>query len=118
MPEGELLIGGDETIERRRGKLIRATGIYRDPVRSSHSHCVKASGVRWVTVMLLSCAPFAQRVWALPFLTLLAPSARRYGKRRAHKKLTDWMRQALLQLRRRLRCWLPDRKIIFVADSS
>lgn len=114
MPEGELLIGGDETIERRRGKLIRAKGIYRDPVRCSHSHFVKASGLRWVTVMLLSCVPFAQRVWALPFLTLLAPSARYYGKRRAHKKLTDWMRQALLQLRR----WLPDRKIIFVADSS
>lgn len=114
VPDGEIVLGGDETIERRRGKLIRAKGIYRDPVRSSHSHFVKASGLRWVTMMLLTCVPFAQRVWALPFLTLLAPSARYYGKRRAHKKLTDWMRQALLQLRR----WLPDRTIIFVADSS
>jgi hypothetical protein len=106
------------------GQRIRATGIYRDPVRSSHSHFVKASGLRWVTVMLLACvpfapfAPFAQRIWALPFLTVLAtvlaPSERFYGQRRAHKKLTDWMRQALLQLRR----WLPDRTIIFVADSS
>ena len=45
---------------------------------------------------------------------MLAPSQRFYGKRRGHKKITDWMRQALLQLRR----WLPDRKLIFVADSS
>jgi hypothetical protein len=114
VPRGEILIGGDETIERRQGKLIRAKGIYRDPVRSSHSHFVKASGLRWVTLMLLTCVPFGQHIWALPFLTLLAPSERFYGQRRAHKKLTDWMRQGLFQLRR----WLPDRKIIFVADSS
>lgn len=114
VPAGEIVIGGDETIERRRGQQIRAKGIYRDPVRSSHSHLVKASGLRWVTVMLLTCVPFAHRIWALPFLTLLAPSERYYGKRRKHKKPTDWMRQALLQLRR----WLPDRTIIFVADST
>ncbi len=114
VPVGDILMGGDETIERRTGKLIRAKGIYRDPVRSSHSHFVKASGLRWVSVMLLTCVPFAQHVWALPFLTMLAPSERFYGGRRGHKKITDWMRQALLQLRR----WLPDRKIIFVGDTT
>jgi hypothetical protein len=120
--QGEIVIGGDETIERRRGEKIAAKGIYRDPVRSSHSHFVKASGLRWVTLMLLTCVPFAQRIWALPFLTLLAPSERFYtGQGRAHKKLTDWMRQGLLpsgedvpQVRR----WLPDRKIVFVGDTS
>ncbi len=112
---GTLVVGGDETIERRRGDQIKAKGIYRDPVRSSHSHFVKASGLRWVTLMLLVPIPFAGRVWALPFLTLLAPSERYYeGKARAAKKLTDWMRQGLLQVRR----WLPDRKLVFVADSS
>jgi hypothetical protein len=65
--------------------------------------------------MLLAPIPFAGRVWALPFLTLLAPSERYYeGKARAAKKLTDWMRQGQLQVRR----WLPDRKLVFVADSS
>lgn len=113
-PSGEIVIGGDDTIERRVGQKIRAKGIYRDPVRSSQSHFVKASGLRWVTIMLLAGVPFAQRVWALPFLTLLAPSRRYYADRRAHKTTTDWMRQALLQLRR----WLPDRRIVFVADSS
>ncbi len=112
---GPILIGGDDTIERRWGLKIAARGIYRDPVRSSQSHFVKASGLRWLTLMLLVPVPFAQRVWALPFLTILAPSERYYaGKSRAHKKLTDWLRQALLQIRR----WLPQRAIVFVADSS
>jgi hypothetical protein len=115
VPGGTILLGGDETIERRRGDQIKAKGIYRDPVRSSKSHFVKASGLRWVTLMLLVPIPFAGRVWALPFLTLLAPSERSYsGKVRAAKKLTDWMRQGLLQVRR----WLPERKLVFVADSS
>ena len=112
---GTILIGGDETIERRRGERITAKGIYRDPVRSSHSQVVKASGLRWVTLMLLVPIPFAQRIWALPFMTLLAPSERYYeGKARAHKTILDWMRQALLQIRR----WLPARQIVFVGDST
>lgn len=76
VPSGEIVIGGDETIERRRGNQIQAKGIYRDPVRSSKSHMVKASGLRWVTVMLLTHIPFAQHIWALPFMTVLAPSER------------------------------------------
>ena len=46
-PTGPLVVGLDDTIERRRGAKIRAKGIDRDPVRSSHSHVVKASGLRW-----------------------------------------------------------------------
>jgi hypothetical protein len=45
-PTGPLIFGLDETIERRRGAKIAATGIYRDPVRSSHSHFVKVNGLR------------------------------------------------------------------------
>lgn len=87
-PDGPLVIGIDETIERRWGSKIKARGIYRDPVRSSHGHFVKASGLRWITLMLLAPIPWAGRVWALPFLTMLAPSqryARQHGRR--HKKL-------------------------------
>ncbi len=112
---GPLIFGLDETIERRRGAKIKAKGIYRDPVRSTHSHFVKASGLRWLSLMLLVPIPWAQHVWALPFLTALAPSERYYQDRvRAHKKLTDWARQLLLQLRR----WLPQRRLVAVADSS
>jgi hypothetical protein len=65
--------------------------------------------------MLLAPIPWAQRVWALPFLTVLAPSKRYYeGKARAYKKLTDWGRQMIGQLRR----WLPGRKLVIVADSE
>jgi len=35
---GPVILGLDDTIERRRGAKIKAKGIYRDPVRSSHSH--------------------------------------------------------------------------------
>jgi hypothetical protein len=114
-PLGPIICGVDDTIERRRGLKIKARGIYRDPVRSSHGHFVKASGLRWLSVMLLVPIPWAQRVWALPFLTVLAPSERFYkGKKRNHKKLTVWARQLLRQVRR----WLPDRQIVAVADSS
>jgi len=114
-PFGPVVMGLDDTIERRRGAKIKAKGIYRDPVRSSHSHMVKASGLRWLSLMLLVPVPWAKRVWALPFLTVLAPSARYYqGKKRGHKKLTDWARQMLVQVRR----WLRKRYLVVVADST
>jgi DDE superfamily endonuclease len=110
-----VVIGLDDTIERRWGPKISARGIYRDPVRSSKGHFVKASGLRWLSAMLLVQVPWADRVMALPFLTLLAPSKRFYaGKTRAPKTLLDWARQAALQIHR----WLPDRYIVLVADSA
>lgn len=115
LPWGTVVVGMDETLERRRGPQITAKGIYRDPVSSSKSHLVKASGLRWISMMLLVYVPWAQRIWGLPFLTVLAPSARYYeSKVREHKKLTDWARQMGKQVRR----WLPTRKIVLVADSS
>ena len=73
VPTGPVLLGLDDTIERRRGKRISAKGIYRDPVRSSHGHFVKASGLRWLSLMLLVPISWAGRVWALPFLTAARP---------------------------------------------
>src|SRR3954470_16461079 len=113
-PSGPILVGLDDTIERRWGKKIQARGINRDPVRSSRSHFVKASGLRWLSLMLLAPVPFARggggggggggSSWALPFLTVLAPSERYHHERGTrHKPLLAWGRQMLLQLRR----WLP-----------
>src|SRR3954451_17771668 len=114
-PSGPLLVGLDDTIERRWGRKIQARGIYRDPVRSSHSHFVKTSGLRWLSLMLLVEIPWAGRVWALPFLTVLAPSERYHQKRhQRHKTLVDRGRQMLLQLRR----WLPERPVVLVVDSG
>ena len=113
--DGPLIFGIDETLERRRGPKIKSLGIYRDAVRSSRSHLVKASGLRWISLMWLGQIPWAGRYWALPFLTVLAPSERYHRQRgRRHKKLTDWARQMILQLRR----WLPHRPLVLVGDSS
>ena len=113
--EGPLVFGIDDTIERRRGTKIKAKGIYRDPVRSSHGHFVKASGLRWLSLMYLPQVRWAQRVWALPFLTVLCPSERYHLKRGLrHKKLTDYARQMLLQIKRSL----PEHRLVVTADSS
>jgi hypothetical protein len=112
---GPFVFGIDETLERRWGRNIQARGIYRDAVRASGSHFVKSSGLRWISLMWLTQIPWAQRIWALPFLTVLAPSERYYqAKRRRYKKLTDWARQMIYQLRR----WLPTRELVVVGDSS
>ena len=101
--DGPLVFGIDETLERRRGAKIRARAIYRDPVRSSRSQLVKASGLRWISLMWLGQVPWAGRHWALP---VLAPSSRYYQQQgRRHKKTTDWARQMVMLLRR----WLPHR---------
>jgi hypothetical protein len=113
--EGPLVLGIDETLERRRGKKISAKGIYRDPVRSSREHFVKTSGLRWVCLTLLAPVPWASRVWSLPFLSALAYSeryAKKQGKR--HKTLTEWAGQLLLLVRR----WYPEREIVAVADGT
>jgi hypothetical protein len=114
-PDAPLILGLDDHIERRRGDKIATKGIYRDAVCSSKSFFVKTSGLRWVSLMLLAPIPWAKRTWALPFLTVLAPSERYHqqqGKR--HKTLTDWARQMIRQVRR----WLPNRPIVVLADSS
>ena len=102
VPSGApVVIGFDDTIERRWGAKIKARGIYRDPVRSFKGHFVKASGLRWLSAMLLVKVLWADRIMALPFLTLLAPSKRFYAdKTRAPKTLLDWARQAALQIHR------------------
>ena len=115
LPEGEVVIGVDDTIERRWGLKIKARGLYRDPVRSSRDHFVRASGLRWLSLMVMVPVPWAGRRWALPFLTVLAPSERWSGEQgRRHKTVVDWARQAVLQARR----WLPDRGLVVVADAG
>ncbi len=114
-PQGPLVLGIDETLERRRGKTITAAGIYRDPVRSSHGHFVKARALRWVSLMLLVPIPWANRTWALPVLSALAPSERYdadHGRR--HKVVTDWARQMVRAVHR----WCPTRPLVLVGDTA
>lgn len=115
VPDGALIIGVDETLERRRGKKITAKGIYRDPVRSSRNQLVKSTGLRWVCVTLLAEIPWASRVWALPFLSALAPSERYCHERGIRHKPITKRAWALLRLVRR---WCPGREIVAVADGG
>jgi hypothetical protein len=113
--DGPVVIGFDDTIERRWGPRIAARGIYRDPVRSSKQHFVKTSGLRWLCFLVLAPIPWAGRVWALPFLSIPAPSGRYHAERgRRHKTLTGWARQGILCVCR----WLPQHWLVFVGDSS
>jgi hypothetical protein len=76
---------------------------------------VKTSGLRWVCLMLLAPVPWAQRVWALPFLTVLAPPERySAARKRQHKPLSCWAEQMIGQVRR----WLPERALVVVADNA
>ena len=102
-PGEALVFGFDDTIERRWGAKIKKRGIYRDPVRSSKSHFVKCSGLRWLSLMLLTGLPWLEAgvFWALPVLTALCPSERFYKSRgKQPKKLTDWARQLITWLSR------------------
>jgi len=57
-----IVLGLDDHIERRRGAKIAAKGIYPDAVASSKSFFVKTSGLRWLSLMLLTPIPWAKRV--------------------------------------------------------
>jgi hypothetical protein len=114
-PTGPLVLGIDETIERRRGTKIAVAGISRDPVRSSHRHFVKGRGLRWVCLMVLVPVPWAGRLGALPFLRVLAPSQRAVQRqRRRFNPLTTWARQLLCPVHR----WQPGRALVVVGDRT
>jgi DDE superfamily endonuclease len=104
-PGVPLVLGADDTMERRSGRRIAAKGCYRDAVRSSHKHLIHCVGLKWVVMMLLVPVPWARRVWALPFLSALCRPAETSQPRR-HKTSIDWVRQMVQQVRR----WLPEHR--------
>ena len=114
VPEGPVMIGIDETIERRRGERSSARGISRAPVRSSQAHVVNASGLRWVCLMVLARMPWGDRGWVLPCLTVRAPSAR-YDQSQGRRP-PSWLDRAR-QMVKLVRRWLPTREIVIVGDS-
>jgi hypothetical protein len=90
-PGWPIVVVVDETLERRKGTRIAAKGMYRDAVRSSKSRVVTCLGLQWVCMALIVPLPWSRRPWALPFLTLLAPSQRANGAAgKAHRTVIDW----------------------------
>jgi hypothetical protein len=110
-----VILGSDETRERRRGRQIAVRGVSRDPVRSSQEFVVKTTGLRGMSLLLLTPIPWASRVWALPVLTVLAPSERSHQPcKMRHTTITDWAWQMLLHVSR----WLPGRRLVGVTDGT
>src|SRR3954464_8008653 len=110
-----LVVGVDDSIERRRGGKIRDKGIYRDSVRSSRGFFVKVEGLRWLSFQVLAKPGFARRSWGLPFLTLLCPSERTNAKRqRPHQTVPE---KAMWGMRLIAR-WLPHRRLVMVGDGA
>jgi DDE superfamily endonuclease len=112
-PGATVILGADDTVERRHGRKITAKGCYRDAVRSSKKHVIRCFGLKWVLMMLLVPVPWSRRVWALPFLPALCRSAEKSTRRR-HKTSVDWVRQMMKQVRR----WLPGRPLVLVVDGG
>src|SRR5687767_11743693 len=112
-PRATIVLGADDTVERRSGRKIMAKGCYRDAVRSTKKHVIRCFGLKWVSMMLLVPVPWSRRVWALPFLTALCWPAEQ-GRRRRHKTSTDWVRQMIKQVRR----WLPGRRLVLAVDGG
>jgi hypothetical protein len=139
---GTIVIGADDTIERRRGRKIKGVGCYRDPVASSHKLLVKCFGLKWLSMMVLVRLPWSSHVWALPFLTVLC-RAKQEGQRqkvwrnhrrrprkkaaqkqaaqalpkstpRQHKTAVDIL-MILIQL---MHHWLPQRLVVLVVDGG
>jgi hypothetical protein len=116
VPENATLVfGADDTLERRRGKKIRAKGHFRDSARSSQKWSIAGEGLRWLSLMLLTTVPWSQRAWALPILTVLSlhpQASAALGKR--HKTTIDLVLQLVVVLRR----WLPLRRLVLVTDGA
>jgi hypothetical protein len=112
-PGATIVMGADDSVERRGGRKITAKGCYRDAVRSTKKHVIHCFGLKWVSMMLLVPVPWSRRVWALPFLTALCWPAGKATRRR-HKTSVDWVRQMMKQVRR----WLPGRRLILVVDGG
>jgi DDE superfamily endonuclease len=112
-PGAPIILGADDTVERRSGRQINAKGCYRDAVRSTKKHVIRCFGLKWVSMMLLVPVPWSRRVWALPFLTTLCLPADKQNQHR-HKTSIDGVRQMSKQVRR----WLPERRLVLVVDGG
>ena len=110
-----IIIGVDETLERRKGDQLKQKGVFRDAVRSSQKYLVHSFGLRWISMMLIVSVPWSSRTWALPFLTINAPSeATNKANSKRHKTSIDGIQQMICLVQR----WLRGRALVFVTDGA
>jgi DDE superfamily endonuclease len=115
LPEGPVLLAGDDTVDEHRGRRVYGKGCHRDPVRSTHTYTAFRWGHTWVVLAVLVRFPFTRRLWALPVLVALYCSEeenRRRGRR--HKTPPELLGQLLRVLLR----WFPQRHFVGAADGN
>jgi hypothetical protein len=115
LPEGQVPLVGDDTVDGHRGKNVYGKACHRDAVRSTHSYTAYRWGHKWVVLTILVKFPFACRPWALPVLVALYRSPewnKEHGRR--HRTPAELMRQLLAVILH----WFPERKFVFAGDGG
>src|SRR5689334_1752192 len=115
VPDGPVVLIGDDTVDGHPGPHVYGKARHRDPVRSTHSYTAWRYGHKWVVLTVLVRFPWAARPWALPVLVDLYRSPeddRRRG--RPHRTPA----QLMCRLLRLLLLRFPDRHFVFVGDSA
>jgi hypothetical protein len=115
VPQGKILLAGDDTVDEHPGDKVFGKGCHRDPVRSTHSHTAFRWGHKWVVLSVLVRFPFTPRQWALPLLVALYRSEAdnlKAGKR--HKTPQHVLRQLCGVLIR----WFRQRRFVLAGDGD
>jgi hypothetical protein len=115
VPEGQVLLAGDDTVDGHKGAKVFGKACHRDPVRSTHSYTVYRWGHKWVVLSVLVGFPFTKRQWALPLLVALYKSEQDNEKDgRRHKTPAHLLRQLCGVLLR----WFPHRRFLLAGDGG
>jgi hypothetical protein len=115
LPDGPVVLVGDDTVDGHPGKTVYGKARHRDPVRSTHSHTAWRYGHKWVVLAVLVRFPFATRPWALPILVDLYRSPEDDRRRRRPHRTPA---QLMCRLLRLMLIQFPDRNFVFVGDAG
>jgi hypothetical protein len=115
VPEGPVLLAGDDTVDEHTGDKVFGKGCHRDPVRSTHSYTAFRWGHKWVVLAVLVRFPFTRRLWALPVLIALYHSKKDDEANSCRHKTPERLLRQLLCLLLR---WFGHRRFILTGDGS
>ncbi len=115
LPDGEVVLVGDDTVDGHPGKKVYGKARHRDPVRSPHSHTAWRYGHKWVILAVLVRFPFTTRPWALPVLVDLYRSPEDDRRRKRPHRTSA---QLMCRLLRLMLIRFPSRRFLFVGDAG
>jgi hypothetical protein len=115
LPEGTVVLVGDDTVDGHPGKKVYGKARHRDPVRSTRSHTAWRYGHKWVVLAVLVRLPFATRPWALPVLVDLYRSPEEDRRRKRPHRTPA---QLMCRLLRLVLLRFPDRHLVFAGDAG